>query len=111
MAHGLSMAPDCRDGARANSGTREQPANHRCVKRGQFIGEKGSAVQFVVARLMQFQDARAQPHGKRQSSAFEKTQSIAVRSGKHRVDTVQAGPGHQPDVELEHRESVTGDRP
>ena len=110
MAHGLPVAADRGNGARSDPGTGEQPAHGAGIEVGQLVREDRGAVQLVVTALLQGKQARTQPRRIRKMDASQKLEALAACSGKHCVNAVVAGAGHQPDIELGHRKQVNGER-
>jgi hypothetical protein len=94
------MAADRGNFAYGDPGAGEQPAYGARIEVGQFIGEKGGAMQLVARGLLQCEQSRTQPRRVWQMDVFHEPELLAARDGEDCVNAVEAGARHYSDVEI-----------
>ena len=101
VAHGLAVAADGGDVLRFEPLRGEQLGDGLGVQAAEFLRQQAAAVDFVVAAVLQFEQALLERVGIIDGAVRQRAlPAAAVHAHQHGIDAVHAGAGHQSDIEL-----------
>ena len=111
VAHGLAVAADGGDVLRFEPLRGEQLGDGLGVQAAEFLRQQAAAVDFVVAAVLQFEQALLERVGIIDGAVRQRAlPAAAVHAHQHGIDAVHAGAGHQSDIKLALLHWETGKR-
>ncbi len=100
MAHRLPMTADGAYRGRGQAGLGEQCVYGLRIRFGEAVGQQGRPMQFVMSDVLQRQRLGAHCRVKGSIVGGPAFDLVIVEAGENGIDAVQAGAGHQPDIQL-----------
>ena len=102
MANRLAMHTDSRNVGCRNLGGANHLTNGECTAIHQRVGGLGGAMQLVAGRSLQRVEFGREGGRERPMGPCERAPGRRAEVDEHCIDAVDAGSGHEPDVELRH---------